>query len=165
MRLSFPTSFPNQLAPETNRNSPTGSPPMYKGHSHFTQRAQRELSRRGFLGITAAASGLAFAGLAAPRLANAATESRLPNPIPGGMQLLGPEGPLFHFFLPSPTSEPSLITDFQGFVGLAAVGGTGTRTEPGHEPRHLFFGSDNRFMTGMFVGRDGKIHHGTFGFV
>ena len=162
MRLGHPSSFPNRSSPEANWNSGSHTPQAYKGHAHFTQRA---LSRRGFLGLSAAASGLAFANLAAPPLAHAAKESRLPNPIPGGMQLLGPEGPLFHFFLPSPTTEPSLITDFQGFVGLAGVGGRGTRTEPGGEPRHLFFDSDNRFMTGTFVGRDGKIHHGTFGFV
>jgi hypothetical protein len=151
-------SLPDRSFPETTREHS----PIYKGHSHFAQRA---LSRRGFLGLSAAASGLAFAGLAAPPLAHAAKESRLPNPIPGGMQLLGPEGPLFHIFLPSPTTEPSLITDFQGFVGLAAVGGRGIRTEPGGKPRHLFFESDNRFMTGTFVGRDGKVHRGTFGFV
>ena len=162
MRLSHSSSFANRSSPDAYRNSGSHGPQAYKGHAHFTQRA---LSRRGFLGLSAAASGLAFAGLAAPPLAHAAKESRLPNPIPGGMQLLGPEGPLFHFFLPNPTAEPSLITDFQGFVGLANVGGRGTRTEPGHEPRHLFFDSDNRFMTGTYVGRDGKIHHGTFGFV
>jgi len=162
MRLGHISSLPNRSSPHPTRDHPAGIAQTYKGHSHFAQRA---LSRRGFLGITAAASGLAFAGLAAPPLAHAAKESRLPNPIPGGMQLLGPEGPLFHFFLPSPTTEPSLITDFQGFVGLANVGGRGTRTEPGGEPRHLFFDSDNRFMTGTYVGRDGKIHHGTFGFV
>jgi hypothetical protein len=161
MRLG-PSLFPARPSPQINRSVPSDGLPIYKGHPHFAERA---LSRRGFLGMTAAASGLAFAGLAAPPLAHAAKESRLPNPIPGGMQLLGPEGPLFHFFLPSPTTEPSLITDFKGFVGLANVGGRGTRTEPAGEPRHLFFDVDNRFMTGEFVGRDGKIHHGTFGFV
>jgi len=115
--------------------------------------------------MTAAASGLAIAGLAAPPLAHAAKEAHLPKPIPGGLQLLGPQGPLFHLFLPGPTSEPITITDFHGFVGLANVGGRGTRKEPGGRTRHLFFDSDNRFMSGIFVGRDGKIHHGTFGFV
>lgn len=162
MRLAHLSSFQNRSSRESNPSGPSDAQPIYKGHSHFTQRA---LSRRGFLGLSAAASGLALAGLVAPPLAHAAKESRLPNPIPGGMQLLGPEGPLFHFFLPGPTAEPSLITDFQGFVGLAGVGGRGIRTEPGQEPRHVFFESDNRFMTGMYVGRDGKTHHGTIGFV
>ena len=162
MRLDHIPSLLNQPSTQAARGDPTDAPQKYKGHSHFAQRA---LSRRGFLGMTAAASGLAFAGLAAPPLAHAAKESRLPNPIPNGMHLLGPEGPLFHFFLPGPTSEPSTITDFHGFVGLANVAGRGTRTEAGGGSRHLFFNSDNRFMTGVFVGRDGKIHRGTFGFV
>jgi hypothetical protein len=161
MRLGH-IPLPNRSSPPLTRGNPADAPQIYKGHSHFAQRA---LSRRGFLGMTAAASGLAFAGLAVPPLAHAAKESRLPNPIPNGMHLLGPEGPLFHFFLPGPTSEPSTITDFHGFVGLANVGGRGTRKEPGGAPHHLFFDSDNRFMTGVFVGRDGKVHRGTFGFV
>jgi hypothetical protein len=162
MRLTHLSSFANRSSPKTVRDDKSNTPPIYQGHSHFAQRA---LSRRGFLGLTAAASGLAFTGLAAPPLAGAATASRLPNPIPNGLQLLGPDGPLFHLFLPGPTSEPSTITDFHGFVGLANVGGRGTRTESGGKPHHLFFDSDNRFMSGVFVGRDGKVHHGTFGFV
>ena len=159
MRLEHLSSLPNRSSPRTDSSS---APSIYKGHEHFAERA---LSRRGFLGIAAAASGLALVDLAAPPLAHAVQGSRLPNPIPGGMQLLGPGGPVFHFFFPSTTSEPSTITDFKGFVGLANVAGRGMRTEPGHDPRHLFFDSDNRFMTGVFVGRDGKIHHGTFGFI
>jgi hypothetical protein len=158
MRLDQFSTLPNQSSLKTRQESR----PIYKGHSHFAERA---LSRRAFLGMTAAASGFAFAGLAAPPLAHAAVESHLPKPIPGGLQLLGPSGPLFHVFLPGPGTEPITITDFHGFVGLANVGGRGTRKESGGQPRHLFFDADNRFMSGVFVGRDGKIHHGTFGFV
>jgi hypothetical protein len=27
------------------------------------------------------------------------------------------------------------------------------------------FGSDNRFMKGVYIGTDGKQHHGTFAFI
>src|SRR5262249_32935083 len=89
MRLRQVSTSLNRSSLKTNQESP----PIYKGHSHFAERA---LSRRAFLGMTAAASGLAIAGLAAPPLAHAAKESHLPKPIPGGLQLLGP-GPALPF--------------------------------------------------------------------
>jgi hypothetical protein len=85
----------------------------YPGHRHF---AKRLLSRRGFLeksGITLGA--IAASGLV-PELARAAlkthghnsTTSAIPLPIPGGMELLGPSGPLFHIFYPLPASSRRL---------------------------------------------------------
>jgi hypothetical protein len=75
----------------------------------------------------------------------------------------------FHFFFPGPADkglEPSLITDFNGFVGVIdAVGsGTGTDTTTGKKAR-LRWAADQRFMTGVYVGVDGKHHRGTFAFV
>jgi hypothetical protein len=143
----------------------------YPGHRHFTQRL---LSRRGFLeksGITL--SVLAASGIL-PELAHAAalkthghnrTTTATPVPIPGGLQLLGPSGPLFHVFLPAPGVEPSTITNFNGFVGWAAVGGMGMHTVAGEAPQHLHFESDVRFMRGEFVGADGRNHHGAFAFI
>ena len=141
----------------------------YPGHRHF---AHRLLSRRSFLeksGITL--SVLAASGLV-PELARASTvhgrnstTSAIPVPIPGGLQLLGPGGPLFHVFLPAPGAEPSTITNFNGFIGWAAVGGTGTHTVVGQAPQHLTFDSDTRFMIGEFVGADGRNHHGAFTFI
>ena len=143
----------------------------YPGHRHF---AKRLLSRRGFLeksGITLGA--LAASGLV-PGLARAAaskthginsTTTATPLPIPGGLQLLGPGGPLFHVFLPAAGAEPSTITNFNGFVGWAAVGGMGTHTVTGQAPEHLHFEADVRFMRGEFVGADGRNHHGAFAFV
>ena len=148
----------------------------YPGHRHFMQRL---LSRRGFLektGLTAAA--LAAAGLL-PEVARSATISSAastahghnstttatPLPIPGGLQLLGPSGPLFHIFLPATGVEPSTITNFNGFIGWAAVGGKGTHTVTGQAPEHLPFEADVRFMRGEFVGADGRNHHGAFAFI
>ena len=112
----------------------------YPGHRHFTQRL---LSRRGFLektGLTAGA--LAAAGLV-PEVARSAavrstalthgrksTTAATPLPIPGGLQPLGPSGPLFHIFLPAPGVEPSTITNFNGFIGWGAVGVRGRTLLP-----------------------------------
>src|SRR5260370_2653381 len=105
----------------------------YPGHRHF---AKRLLSRRGFLEKSGVTLGVLAASGLVPELARAAlkthgrnsTTSATPLPIPGGLQLLGPSGPLFHIFLPAPGVEPSTITNFNGFVGWAAVGGMGTHT-------------------------------------
>jgi hypothetical protein len=63
-----------------------------------------------------------------------------------------------------PGVDPSSITDFNGFVGVADVQGTGTGTGPdGTET--LLFDTDMRFMSGVYVGVDGAVHKGTFGFI
>jgi hypothetical protein len=64
-------------------------------------------------------------------------------------------------------AEPSSITDFNGFVGLAFISGEVTRTNTvTGEVRTLpFVNSDMRFMKGVFRGTDGRIHHGAFGLV
>jgi hypothetical protein len=143
----------------------------YPGHPHF---AKRLLSRRGFLEKSGITLGVLAASGMVPELARAAalkthgtnsTTSATPVPIPGGLQLLGPSGPLFHIFLPSPGAEPSTITNFNGFVGWAAVGGMGTHTVTGQAPEHLPFEADVRFMRGEFVGADGRNHHGAFAFI
>jgi len=156
--------------------SPTIRTPLqYRGHQHF---AERLLNRRGFLektGLTLGAlagSGL-LTGVSRSAVLNRAssgngrksTTSATPLPIPGGLELLGPSGPLFHLFLPATGAEPSTITDFNGFVGWAAVGGMGTHTPVGEAPSHLPFESDVRFMLGEFVGADGRNHHGAFAFI
>lgn len=134
------------------------------GHAHFWQRA---MPRRQF--ITKAAgtlglvlgSGMLGSGFWTPRLVRAATGSA-PNPIPGGIQPFGPGTEVFHFFF-LPGNEPSLITDFDGFVGAAHVTGNGTTTDTstGNMSRR-FFDADMRFMQGHYVGVDGKQHEGTF---
>jgi hypothetical protein len=61
--------------------------------------------------------------------------------------------------------DPSSITDFNGFVGVADVRGTGTATNPDGSTETLLFDTDMRFMSGVYVGMDGAVHKGTFGFV
>jgi hypothetical protein len=57
--------------------------------------------------------------------------------------------------------DPSTITDFNGFIGAARVGGTGT---DGHGNR-LLWEVDLRFVDGVYRGVDGHLHDGTFAFV
>jgi len=127
--------------------------PQTYGHPHFWDRAA--LSRRQFMGAGVGAAGAALAANAlwpAAAFADAGTTAS-PNPIPPN---LGP----FAIWLPGPKAEPSTITDFNGTVGIASVSGKGTGSDKGDH-----FDADMRFMDGVFVGNDGQIHQGTFGFV
>ncbi len=136
-----------------------------RGHAHFAKRAT--LSRRGFLGMNAAASGLLFGGLAAPSVAEAHRKgSSIPKPIPGGIQPLGSGTEIFHIFLPAPCFEPSTITDFNGEVGVANLGGVGTQTDTNSNTcKSLAFDVDVRFMRGVYAGEDGRVHRNAFVFV
>jgi hypothetical protein len=71
----------------------------------------------------------------------------------------------FHLTFFGPGMDPSAITDFNGFVGVADVQGTGTATNPDGGVETLLFDTDMRFMSGVYVGQDGAVHQGTFGFV
>jgi len=127
------------------------------GHRHFWQRA---LSRRQFLGASAAATGAAMtAPLWVPALAEASSVD--PTPIPETLFGVTP----FHILLPG-TGEPGMITDFNGVAGVAAVSGagTGTNTSTG-ATTHLVFDADMRFQQGQYIGMDGQNHEGTFVFV
>lgn len=87
-----------------------------------------------------------------------------PVPIPGGdvVPFLG----MIHFFFPGPTSigndgidiEPSSITNFKGFTGVAMLAGTATDAN-GNKFDLL---SDLRVYQGEYVSADGRHHRGTF---
>ena len=133
-RSKISTPYPFYLRGQSRFGAQTFNPINPCGHAHFAQRAA--VSRRGFLGMTAAASGLLFGGLAAPSAAEAARKgSSTPEPIPGGIQPLGPGTEIFHINLPAAGFEPSLITDFNGEVGVANVGGDGHAD--GHKHEHV----------------------------
>jgi hypothetical protein len=61
--------------------------------------------------------------------------------------------------------DPSSIADFNGFVGVADVQGTGTATNPDGSTETLLYDTDMRFMSGTYVGKDGHTYRGSFGFV
>jgi TAT (twin-arginine translocation) pathway signal sequence len=140
----------------------------YGWHSHVSNLA---MSRRRFLhGAAAATGGVALSGLwMSPALADHAVATVAPRPIPGGVS---PFGMFIHHFPPlpllgpGPINEPSQITDFDGRVGVTRVlgSGTGRNTLTGLTSR-LNFQVDNGFMSGRYVGEDGRRHRGTFAFV
>jgi hypothetical protein len=135
---------------------------QHGGHHHFWERA---LTRGRFLGAAAGATGAVLgADLWMPALARAAQPTAAaPTPIPETISLPGITG-AFHIS-GGPGLEPSTITDFNGIVGIAFVGGTGTGTDATGAATALLFDTDMRFMTGEYVGVDGKHYQGTFGFV
>ena len=126
------------------------------GHAHFWDRA---ISRRAFLAASAVATGAVLA----PEMwmpVFAAEEFSPPNPIKGGTTT--PFGVL-HFYFPSAieskTGDPSLIRDFNGFVGMGEWTGGKVASSS------MTWNADIRFMKGEFVGKDGEEHRGTFGFI
>ena len=141
-------------------------------HHHRPHLLSRAMSRRQFaraaLGTLAVGAALGT-GLWKPTLALAG-QSGTPVPIPGGTPGLGG---VFHTFGPALgfgdpiDAEPSTITDFNGFDGLAYLSGqvTQTNTATGEVRVLPFVDSDMRFMKGVFRGTDGKIHRGAFALV
>jgi hypothetical protein len=128
-------------------------------------RERQRLTRRALLGSTAGATGAILgAGLLQPASAlagNPHTDSS-PNPTTSKLELNGVTFSLTFF---GPGLDPSSITDFNGFVGVADVQGTGTATNPNGSTETLLFDTDMRFMTGTYRGKDGHTYKGTFGFV
>ena len=142
----------------------------HAGHAHFWA---RPMTRRMFLGSAAVAGGAAAtSSVWLPQLANADIENTatvLPNPIPQGVKPFGIQ--IHHFppvpvFGPTAINEPSEITDFNGLVGVCRVTGHGTGTDTTtHAQTRYSYQVDNGFMDGLYVGRDGLTHHGTFAFI
>ncbi len=151
--------------PEGNR---TASASLLRDHPHI----HVALSRRRFMALgagAAMASGLADSTVSAQQDAAASRvrfdgdiESCSPAPLPvaGDPNLGG-----LHIWLPVPAVEPSTIFNFKGEVGVVDISGMGTLTDTttGEETR-LPFLADVRFMTGVYLGVDGRVHNGTFGF-
>jgi hypothetical protein len=102
-------------------------------------------------------------GLVRPGAAHAAPlGSSAPKPTPNILSLNGVD---FHLTSFGSGMDPSVIADFNGFIGVADVQGQGTATTPDGSQETLLFDTDMRFMQGVYVGQDGHVHHGTFGFV
>ena len=123
-------------------------------HSHL-------LSRRTFMGSVAGVAG-AVAGAGLLPIDVLAKGSADPKPTASQVNLGGLTFSLAFF---GPGIDPSSITDFNGFVAVADVQGTGTATNPDGGTETLLFDTDMRLMSGVYVGQDGAVHKGTFGFV
>ena len=88
----------------------------------------------------------------------------MPRPIPGGFDSsfnIVPTGADVHVLPPGIGFEMSTITDFNGVVAASEIRGTAH----GSDGSVWDFDTDMRFMRGDFVGLDGRVHHGTFGFI
>ena len=125
--------------------------------------ARHALSRRAFLGSMAGAAGGAIGASLIPSSVLAAKPTN-PSPKPT-INTVPLNGVDFHFTFFGPGIDPSSIWDFNGFVGVADVQGTGTGTNPDGTTETLLFDTDMRFMSGVYVGQDGAVHKGAFGFV
>jgi hypothetical protein len=104
-----------------------------------------------------------LAGYEALRAAPAFAANSDPNPIPGGFAAdfsRVPKDPLIHVLPPGVGFEMSTITDFKGHVGAAEIQGKAT----GGGSR-FSFDVDMRFMRGLYAGVDGRLRHGSFGFI
>jgi hypothetical protein len=133
----------------------------------------KPFSRRRFMGVAAGAAGGVL--LSSSFLSNSKAATPVaPQPIPGGLQFLFPAPTVFHVEAPGypgsgldpATNDPSVITDFNGYVGLAYLTGMGTHTNrtTGHISR-LPFEVDLHFMKRTYVGTDGHRYDGTFRFI
>ena len=146
--------------------------PSHLGHAHFWERA---MTRRKFLGSAALAGGAAAtAGMWLPQFTKAAAFAEAdPAFIPGTTTLpFAPTTP-FHFFFPtdgvpgavtvaSGHGDPSLISDFDGMIGVADVGQTTGTDGAGNQ---LLWKADVRFMKGTYIGTEGDNRTGAFAFI
>ena len=132
--------------------------------SHHLRHATRHaLTRRAFIGSMAAVTGAAAGAGLIPALARAAKPLNAA-PVPTSNTVLI-NGVNFHLTFFGDGVDPSSINDFNGKVGVADVQGTGTATNPDGTTETLLFDTDMRFMNGVYVGADGRVHKGAFGLV
>jgi hypothetical protein len=114
------------------------------------------------MGSMAGAAGAAVGAGLLPATVLAKTSNAAPKPTTNTLKINGVTFSLTFF---GQGVDPSSITDFNGFVGVADVQGTGTATNPDGSTETLLFDTDVRFMSGVYVGQDGQVHKGQFGFV
>ncbi|HWY68540.1 MAG TPA: twin-arginine translocation signal domain-containing protein [Terriglobales bacterium] len=154
----------------------------------------RNLSRRGLLTGVGVAGGGLLLGSSFPlttfadddeheQSCNAGELCSSPDPIPHVNEaVLAGFGVKAHFFFPGPVEgtaaatdptgahpggrDPSAIYDFKGFIGSAdlVLTGTGTDLNTNKSDKYTFH-TDSRFMSGVFLGTDGKKHRGNFAFI
>jgi len=126
--------------------------------------AASRLSRRQLLQRSAVAfGGFAGVGLLGPTSV-LGQPAGAPRPIPGGFDQnfnIVPTDASLHILPPGIGFEMSTITDFNGVIG-----GSDTRgMARGNDGTTYSFDTDMRFMRGTYVGLDGRVHNGSFGFI
>jgi hypothetical protein len=132
---------------------------LLAGNRFAARFSRREALRRSAVAV----GGLAGLGLLDPSsVFGSATAA--PRPIPGGFDLnfnLVPSDPFIHVLVPSVGFEMSTITDFNGVIGASETQGTAQ----GSDGSRYSFDCDMRFMRGAYMGLDGRMHNGSFGFI
>src|SRR5215469_11214143 len=121
------------------------------------------LTRRAFMRSITVLAG-ATAGVSLIPAVGWAAEPSNAAPVPTSNSFVA-NGLTFHVSGFGPGLDASSINDFNGFVGVADVQGTGTGTNPDGSTETLLYDTDMRFMNGVYVGQDGAVHKGAFGFV
>jgi hypothetical protein len=143
-----------------------------------------KISRRGLIKGAAGAAGagmLLGSGLWVPKLAAAPVQGSTPARFgvrrgtpPAARPAAGEPTPIpSEFFFPGPPDssdpavghDPSVINNFNGFVGQAALSLAGTGTDGDGNTGDYMFDADLRFMTGEFVDSVGRLNHGAFAFI
>jgi hypothetical protein len=122
--------------------------------------SRRQLLRKGAVAL----GGVAGLGLLDPSSVLGFTAAA-PRPIPGGFTLpdftIVPRGADLHILPPGIGFEMSTITDFNGVLGGSETRGLAHDSQG----RRYSFDCDMRFMRGVYVGLDGRMHNGSFGFI
>jgi hypothetical protein len=86
----------------------------------------------------------------------------IPSPVPGDFPFFLPSAvDPFADDAPSPLSDPLLINDFSGVFGLIEADGVSDNNSDEVDRR---WACDVRFMSGVFVDRQGRRQRGTFAF-
>ncbi len=150
------------------RPAPMAAHPARRPVPHIHRCFSRRDLMKAAAGLGAASTiGALFGGWRLPGALAAAPGRGVPKPIPGGLEV---GGTLFHIKLPGfaqpPDDDPATITDFNGVAAYAVISGMGNRTQLSTgETASLPFDVDMRFMKGVFVGIDGRVHTGAFGYL
>lgn len=134
-----------------------GLPHHHHHHPHLWSR--RRFLQAGGMVVGAAVSMTVLGGtaLAAPR------GTGIPSPVPGDFPFFLPSAvDPFAAAAPSPLADPLTINDFNGVFGLIEADGVSDNNSEGVDRR---WACDVRFMSGVFVDRQGRRQRGTFVFI
>jgi hypothetical protein len=134
-----------------------GPPHHHHHHAHLW-------SRRGFLQAGGMLVGAAVSMTLLSGTARAAPRGTgIPSPVPGDFPFFPPSAvDPFAAAPPSPLADPSTINDFNGVFGLIEADGVSDNNSDGVDRR---WACDVRFMSGVFVDRQGRHQGGTFAFI
>ena len=146
-----------QASAEKRPRGGVGGPPRHHHHHAHLWSRRRFLQAGGML-IGAAVSITTLGGSASA----APPGTGIPSPVPSDFPFFLPSAvDPFADDAPSPLADPLLINDFNGVFGLIEADGVSDNNSDGVNRR---WACDVRFMSGVFVDRQGQHQRGTFAF-